>query len=168
MTISCTASMNDQQPPLSEPYDREHSSFLCHAVILLALVSACHMRRGRLSCSHPCTAARYWSAFYLKDDTDQLTAGRASRPNTQQVPDKAPEELHLRTPSNIMSTFGKGAAASRPSLLDILSPRGSDLPYSESSEDASLSAAEGEVSDQEEQVRGTWQKSRPLKFANCT
>ena len=69
-----------------------------------------------------------------------------------QDPEKQVEELNLRTPSNIVSTFGKGASARQKSLQAIPSLQGSDLPYSDSSEDISLSATGGEQSDPDAQV----------------
>ena len=79
-------------------------------------------------------------------------AGRGSRQKAQQDNGKQVEELNLRTPSNIVSTFGKGAGAKQKSLQTMPSLPGSDLPYSDSSEDVPLSATGGEDSDPDAQV----------------
>lgn len=57
----------------------------------------------------------------------------------QEQPGKGPEDLNLRTPSNIMTTFGKGRAKPSSSLEDMPPLIGSDFPYSDSSDDATQS-----------------------------
>ena len=82
-----------------------------------------------------------------------MPGGRGSRQKPQLGPEKQVEELNLRSPSNIVSTFGKGAAARQKSLQAMPFLHGSDLPYSDSSEDVSLSAIGVEDSDADVQVQ---------------
>ena len=82
---------------------------------------------------------------------DFATAGRGSKQAHMPPAVNKVEELNLRTPSNIRSTFAKGQLSSPQSFQEMPTIQGSDLPYSDSS-DGSLSDSEGGKSVQQDQV----------------